>query len=131
MVEWMWLQNSRLSWTLKGDRNTRFFHVMARTRQSRNEVASITVGDSVVEEPYIVRREVFEHFRKHYTEKWVVRPKLGGLFKSVHSSPRVEMLEAEFSEEEIKAAVKNCDGNKAPGPDGFNMLCFQKFWKVM
>ncbi|XP_028056988.1 uncharacterized protein LOC114260981 [Camellia sinensis] len=23
------------------------------------------------------------------------------------------------------------DGNKALGPDGFNLLCFQKFWKVM
>ncbi|XP_028126821.1 uncharacterized protein LOC114323420 [Camellia sinensis] len=53
MVEWMWLQNSRLSWTLKGDRNTRFFHVMARSRQSRNVLTSITVGDSVVEDPYM------------------------------------------------------------------------------
>lgn len=41
------------------------------------------------------------------------------------------MLEAEFSEEEIKVAVKDCDGNKAPGPDGFNLFCFQKFWKLM
>ncbi|XP_028085089.1 uncharacterized protein LOC114286192 [Camellia sinensis] len=26
--------------------------------------------------------------------------------------------------------MKESDGNKAPGPDGFNMACFQKCWKV-
>ena len=31
-----------------------------------------------------------------------------------------------FSEEEIWEAIKDCDGNKAPGPDGFNMLAFRK-----
>ncbi|XP_028115973.1 uncharacterized protein LOC114313754 [Camellia sinensis] len=72
MVEWMWLQNSRLNWALKGDRNTRFFHVMARSRQSKNELVSIIGGDSVIEEPYHVRREVYDHFRKHYAEEWVV-----------------------------------------------------------
>lgn len=41
------------------------------------------------------------------------------------------MLEAEFSEAEIRVAVKDCDSNKALGPDGFNLLCFQKFWKLM
>ncbi|XP_028063893.1 probable endo-1,3(4)-beta-glucanase ARB_01444 [Camellia sinensis] len=25
----------------------------------------------------------------------------------------------------------DCDGNKALGPDGFNLMCYQKFWKVM
>ncbi|XP_028066337.1 uncharacterized protein LOC114269242 [Camellia sinensis] len=102
MVEWMWLQNSRLNWALKGDRNTRFFHVMARSRQSKNELVSITVGDSVIEEPNHVRREVYDHFRKHYAEEWVVRPKLGGIFKSIQNSPLFKMLEAEFSELEIK-----------------------------
>lgn len=40
-------------------------------------------------------------------------------------------LVAEFSEEEVWAAVKDCDGNKALGPDGFNLTCIQKNWKVM
>ncbi|XP_028115144.1 uncharacterized protein LOC114313033 [Camellia sinensis] len=35
-----------------------------------------------------------------------------------------------FSEGEIWRVVKESDGNKAPRPDGFDMLCFQKCWKV-
>ncbi|XP_028121381.1 uncharacterized protein LOC114318646 [Camellia sinensis] len=131
IIEWIWLQNLRLNWALKDDRNTRFFHVVARSRQSRNELTSLTVGDSMIEDPAQVRNEVFDHFKKQFAEDWVVRPKLGGLFKSVQYSPQFAMLEAEFLEAEIKAAVKDCDGNKAPGPNGFNLLCLQKFWKVM
>ncbi|XP_028062047.1 uncharacterized protein LOC114265425 [Camellia sinensis] len=29
------------------------------------------------------------------------------------------------------AAIKECDGNKAPGPDGFNLICIQKGWRIM
>ncbi|XP_028103519.1 uncharacterized protein LOC114302671 [Camellia sinensis] len=37
----------------------------------------------------------------------------------------------EFSEAEVWGAVKGCDENRAPGPDGLNLACFQKLWKVM
>ena len=35
------------------------------------------------------------------------------------------------SEEEIWKAIKDCDANKAPGLDGFNLLMFRKGWKFM
>lgn len=41
------------------------------------------------------------------------------------------MLESVFIEDEVWAAIKDCDGNKAPGPDGFNLFCLQKCWKIM
>ncbi|XP_028119165.1 uncharacterized protein LOC114316678 [Camellia sinensis] len=37
----------------------------------------------------------------------------------------------QFSVVEVLAAVKECNNNKAPGPEVFNLLCYQKFWKVM
>ncbi|KAL7226447.1 hypothetical protein ACSBR1_021527 [Camellia fascicularis] len=127
MVEWLLLQKSRLNWTLKGDRNTRFFHVMARSRQNRNEISSITVDNILFEDPNQIKRKVYEHFKKHFSEEWASRPTLGGTFKSMQSSSYYGVLETEFLEEEIKAAVKDCDGNNAPSPDGFNLFCFQKF----
>lgn len=44
--EWMWLQKSRMNWSLKGDKNTRFFHIVASSRQNRNLLNSISVGGS-------------------------------------------------------------------------------------
>lgn len=39
----------------------------------------------------------------------------------IHNS-LMEVLEKPFSEEEVRKTVFECDGNKAPGPDGFTML---------
>ncbi|XP_028096998.1 uncharacterized protein LOC114296865 [Camellia sinensis] len=63
-------------------------------------------------------------FHSHFLEEWNGRPGLGGSFNSVQGSGDFNRLEAKFSEVEIKAALMDCDGNKAPGPDGFNMGCF-------
>ncbi|KAL7179147.1 hypothetical protein ACSBR1_042516 [Camellia fascicularis] len=49
-----------------------------------------------------------------------VRPKLSGAFKNIGDES------VEFSKAKIWSTVKNCEGNKASGPDGFNMSCFQK-----
>ncbi|KAL7205988.1 hypothetical protein ACSBR2_018823 [Camellia fascicularis] len=67
------------------------------------------------------RNTRFSHVMKKY---WNGRPELGGTLNSIQGSGDFERLEVKFSETEIKAAVIDCDENKAPGPDGFNMGCF-------
>lgn len=39
-------------------------------------------------------------------------------------------LEVEFTEEEIYDSLHGCDGDKAPGTDGFNLRFFQEYWGV-
>ncbi|CAM8938136.1 unnamed protein product [Rhodiola kirilowii] len=41
-----------------------------------------------------------------------------------------ECLGSHIGEEEILVALKDCDGNKAPGPDGFNMNFYKKYWYI-
>ncbi|KAL4295459.1 hypothetical protein GQ457_12G031020 [Hibiscus cannabinus] len=33
-----------------------------------------------------------------------------------------------FTEEEVWAVIRDSDGNRAPGPDGFNMSFFKRYW---
>ena len=40
-------------------------------------------------------------------------------------------LEREFAREEIIAALREVEGDKAPGPDGFTITFFQKCWCVI
>ncbi|CAL5415768.1 unnamed protein product [Camellia sinensis] len=131
MLERIWHQKSRVNWILNGDRNTKFFHVMASSRRNRNSINSISIDGVDMKEPETVRLAVLQHFRRQFTESWAIRPTLGGIFKSVAASDAFSDLEAAFSAGEVRAAIMDCDGNKAPGPDGFNLLFFQKFWKVL
>ncbi|XP_059658982.1 uncharacterized protein LOC132305342 [Cornus florida] len=39
--------------------------------------------------------------------------------------------EAPFSEEEVLKALSTCNGDKAPGPDGFTMWFLKERWKVV
>jgi hypothetical protein len=40
-------------------------------------------------------------------------------------------LEGRFLDEEVRAVVADADGNKSPGPDGFNFNFFKKFWGLL
>ncbi|XP_028090713.1 uncharacterized protein LOC114290913 [Camellia sinensis] len=131
IVEWAWIQKSRIKWPTQGDRNTKFFHIMASSRRVRNSLCSIAVNGTVKEDPVEVRAAVQQHFINQFTEPWRNRPRLSGPFVSIGDREVVELLEAKFSENEIVAAVKSCEGNKAPGPDGFNLMMFKKCWKVI
>jgi hypothetical protein len=42
-----------------------------------------------------------------------------------------ELLEAPFSEEEIKKDIDGSYAGGAPSPDGFSFLFYQKFWHVI
>lgn len=41
------------------------------------------------------------------------------------------MLTRVFVEEEVKAIVWDCEGNKCPGPDGFNFHFIKARWDIM
>ncbi|CAL5382198.1 unnamed protein product [Camellia sinensis] len=130
-MDLIWFQKSRLNWAQNGDRNTRFFHIMANKRQRRNLVDSVVVDGIRVEELVLVREAVLRYFSKAFAEEWKYRPKLTGNFISISRTKVVEVLEHEFTMDEVWEAAKDCDGNKVPGPDGFNMICIQKCWKIM
>lgn len=130
-AEWLWHKKSRVDWALKGDHNTRYFHIIANERQRRNFLNSIMVEGINVENPYVIKVAVLNHFKSIFSEKWKKRPCLGGNFGSVIGEDMNRMLVENFSKKEIWSAIKSCDGNKAPSPNGFNILCLRKCWKIM
>ncbi|XP_028080046.1 uncharacterized protein LOC114281693 [Camellia sinensis] len=104
---------------------------MATKRQRKNLLDSVNVNGVIQDEPGMIKRAVVRHFKLLFNEEWKNRPKLSGFFASINSTDSAELLEAEFLEDEIWEAIKGCDGNKAPGPDGFNLQCIQKCWNIM
>ena len=67
-------------------------------------------------------------YKSLYQEPEAWRPTIDGLdFASLDESNRFS-LEREFDRGEIIAALREAEGDKAPGPDGFTIAFFQKCW---
>ncbi|XP_028058200.1 uncharacterized protein LOC114262057 [Camellia sinensis] len=128
--EWLWNQKSRLTWIANKDKNTRFFHILASSRQRKNLLDSVKENGVIYDQPDVMKQAVVRYFSQLLSEDWKIRPKLSGAFVSI-GHEESNLLEAEFSDEEIWEAVNDCDGNKAPGSDGFNLSCIQKCWNIM
>lgn len=129
--EWIWLQKSRLNWALKGDKNTRFFYIMASRRQSMNLIDSLKINGIFYEDSMEMKKAVWVHFKELFTEGWKIRPRLGGEFRRIDQGKIQNCLVKDFLESEIWNAIKECYGNKALGLDGFNLSCIRKGWKFM
>lgn len=127
----MWIQKSRVQWHLKGDKNTKFFHLVAKSRERRNSINSVIINNQIVNDPQQVKFEVFNYFQNLFTESWEVRPFFSTNRGNTIDEGMSEILISTFSEEEIWNAIRNCDGNKSPGPDGFNLASIKKGWAFM
>ena len=59
------------------------------------------------------------------------RPTMDGLdFACIEEDERLS-LEKEFTKEEVFQVLREMEGDKALGPDGFTMAFFHKCWKVV
>lgn len=91
----------------------------------------LKVNDEWVEDVMGIKRAMKGHFEKLYREESVNRLILEGIhFKQV-SMEENEMLTTPFSIDEVKEVVWECDGNKRPGPDGFNFNFIRSCWEII
>ena len=56
------MQKSRVNWALNGDRNSRYFHIMATKRLSRNLMDSIIIKGTFYNNPQEMKREIARYF---------------------------------------------------------------------
>lgn len=126
-----WAQASRAKWIKEGDKNTKYFHIMASIRQRKNLIEHLKMGDNIIDDPDQLKCEATAFFSKIFKEENHLRPTLENLdFRQLDPQQSLS-LTAPFSRDEIDAAVNSCDSNKSPGPDGFNFKFIKSSWETI
>ena len=115
----------------EGDNNTKFFHKVANSRRRYNHISMLEVDRVMYEDDLEMADQVVQFYKNLYneTEEW--RPFVEGLeFDQIEGIER-DWLEQRFEREEILRVVKELEGDKAPGPDGFTMAFYHHCWGVV
>lgn len=135
-----WKQKSRELWLKQGDKNTKFFHASTKQRKASNVIFSIKHVDTWVLIKNLVDNQDGVKFCKN-----LLAPPLSNLdpfWKNnvellLQSIPPLisdqdnKVLLTPFTVEEVYKVVFSLSPDKAPGPDGFAALFFQKCWDVI
>ena len=131
MEEVSWRQKSRLLWLTQGDNNTKFFHNCAKVRQSLNSISTLRCNGTLTTDLGIIKTQIVDFYTNLYKEEEQWRPRIDGLEFPTISDTEQQLMERIFTEEEVFAAIKSLGQEKAPGPDGFPMVFFYKFWNML
>ncbi|PNX69066.1 cysteine-rich receptor-like protein kinase, partial [Trifolium pratense] len=124
-------QSSRSKWLSQGDANSKFFHRCVAFRGNLNSLLALQVGDNWLESPVLIREAVANYFETHFSSAYLRRPRLNGVqFPSLSDDENWSLVKP-FSELEIFEVVKLSDGNKSPGPDGFNFAFLKNCWDTL
>ncbi|GKA95937.1 putative RNA-directed DNA polymerase, eukaryota, reverse transcriptase zinc-binding domain protein [Tanacetum coccineum] len=89
------------------------------------------IGLDWIENPSMVKAEFLGHFSSRFQQPNGIPPSLDSEFLNPISPSKREFLERPFSRGEIKKAVWDCGGDRAPGPDGFTFKFFTTFWDLI
>ncbi len=129
--ELRWKQRSRVQWLKAGDANSRFFHLKANSRRIRNYITKLAVGSSTFSDHASIADQLYSHFERHLCSEGSFAASINFQCLFPEGCPDLQNLDAPFTLEEVKHAVFNSAADKAPGPDDFPMLFYQRFWETV
>ncbi|KAH1213739.1 putative ribonuclease H protein [Glycine max] len=72
-------QKSRSRWIKEGDSNTNYFHKLINHSRRRNNLRGLTIDNSWVEDPNLIKAEILQHFQRRFHESQLHRPNLDGV----------------------------------------------------
>ncbi|KAJ0552768.1 putative RNA-directed DNA polymerase [Helianthus annuus] len=121
-------QKSRVRWAIDGDENSGFFHSVINSNLSSNRINGVFIGEEWVTNPVVIKQQFFDYFSQLFSEPMNNRPNVTCPLTNVLTTGESEDLVRPFSLVEIKEAIWECDGDRAPGPDGFNFSFLKRCW---
>jgi hypothetical protein len=128
--EEVWIQQrSRVTWLREGDRNTSFFHARVAQRKRINKIDLLECDDGSVCGDMSETKAEIQHFYQslYHSQGFHHMDELLHIVQPRVSDAMNDIMNREYTEEEVKAALFQMAPSKAPGVDGF----FQRHWDLV
>ncbi|KAK2424264.1 hypothetical protein QL285_034644 [Trifolium repens] len=131
--EVFWQEKARLNWHLKGDRNTKYFHRLAKIKTSTKLINSLQHGETVLTEKDQISEHIVNYYKNLFCTNSVLQDSLlaDEVIPNLVTDDVNSLLTVLPSHDEIKAAVFSLNKDSAPGPDGFGAFFFQHYWDIV
>jgi hypothetical protein len=132
--ELKWFQRAKATKILKGDSNTKYFHMVANGKRRKTRIFRLEQEDGIVEGEEQLKCYITNYYKKLFGCS--DRGRLSFDESAVEDIPQVTGEESDelvkmFSEKEVRDAIFQMKHNKAPGPDGFPTEFYQVFWSLI
>jgi hypothetical protein len=131
--ELFWQEKSRLNWHLEGDRNTKYFHKLAKIKTTTKQIHSLQDGETVITDQTLISNHIVSFYKNLFCSNTVLQESF--LAEEVIPCLVTDDLNALLtvlpSHSEIKSAVFALNRDSAPGPDGFGAFFFQHYWEIV
>lgn len=132
--ETFWKQKAKTKWHIQGDRNTNYFHILAKIKTKTNLISAIKVDETVISDPEQIANHITDHYHNLFTTNMVFLQDsslVDDVIPNLIDDQANNLLTMLPSEEEIKAALFDMNNDSSPGPDGFGAHFYQTYWQIV
>lgn len=130
--EHFWKRKSRNPWLRAGDRNTKYFHSVTRTRRIRNRISILKdASGNLIHGDNNIAHTAEELFNTQFCSQQPSQTEFDDAFSGYIPRVTAEInadLTKPVTVEEIKTAAFAIGAHKAPGSDGFTASFYHNFW---
>jgi hypothetical protein len=131
--EAFWQEKAKLNWHLEGDRNTKYFHKLAKIKTTTKAITSLQDGANVLTDSNQISDHIVNYYKNLFSTNLFLQDSLLAeeVIPNLVTAEINALLTMLPSHEEIKAAVFYLNKDSAPGPDGFGAFFFQHYWDIV
>jgi len=134
--EIFWKEKSRNRWLQEGERNTKFFHRATIQHRNQNRILSLKNDEGrVLEDHKEIEGELCTYFQEVLSEP--IGDRNESISRITQNIPQLitpdinKLLIRPVEMSEVEEAVNQMAEGTAPGPDGFTVTFFHKFWDLL
>ena len=126
---------SRVNWFEEGEKPTRFFHALEKTKsKGKSWERILDKNGQIVEDEVDIMKVQVDFYKDLYSTKTISEDELnffGNFVTKKVSAESQEMLNENLTIDEFSKVIKLCKKDSSPGPDGITFHFYKLFWNIL